>query len=246
MGGSSTSTRSEGRGRRPPPCRATPRAWPAQWCAAGRARSESRGASTCHAITRGSPSRCAIRRHLGEPVSRRPRGRRRAPSALAIDSAGDALLAYHVATSATHLNRGGGIAVARHRPAGPSRGRPSSIGRCGARGRARARRHGDRRLGARPRRVRRWWTPVAASARSTDCLARLGHLARRGRRPGRSGDARVLVWPPARSARGGARPPAPHDATTRSAAAPSRRSPRSPRRRTSCVRSASRPTTATR
>jgi hypothetical protein len=33
--------------------------------------------------------------------------------ALAIDAAGDALLAYHVDTSATHLNRAGGIAVAR-------------------------------------------------------------------------------------------------------------------------------------
>jgi len=32
--------------------------------------------------------------------------------ALAIDPAGDAVLAYHVATSATHLNRAGGIAIA--------------------------------------------------------------------------------------------------------------------------------------
>ena len=62
-------------------------------------------------------------------AGRRRRGRRRAPPALAIDPAGDALLAYHVATSATSTS----IAAVGSRspiapPAAPSRGRPSSIG----------------------------------------------------------------------------------------------------------------------
>lgn len=46
--------------------------------------------------------------------------------ALAIDRAGDALLAYHVGTSATHLNRGGGIAIAR-RPAGGAFSQPTVV-----------------------------------------------------------------------------------------------------------------------
>jgi hypothetical protein len=56
---------------------------------------------------------------LGEPVqvAGPEAGGVRHP-ALAIDSAGDALLAYHVATSATHLNRGGGIAIARRSAGG--------------------------------------------------------------------------------------------------------------------------------
>jgi hypothetical protein len=48
--------------------------------------------------------------------------------ALAIDPAGDALLAYHVGTSATHLNRGGGIAIAR-RSAGGAFSRPTVVDR---------------------------------------------------------------------------------------------------------------------
>ena len=48
--------------------------------------------------------------------------------ALAIDRAGDALLAYHVATSATHLNRGGGIAIAR-RSAGGAFSQPTVVDR---------------------------------------------------------------------------------------------------------------------
>jgi hypothetical protein len=48
--------------------------------------------------------------------------------ALAIDPAGDALLAYHVGTSATHLNRGGGIAIVR-RSAGGAFSRPVVVDR---------------------------------------------------------------------------------------------------------------------
>jgi len=48
--------------------------------------------------------------------------------ALAIDGAGDALLAYHVGTSATHLNRGGGIAIAR-RSAGGAFSQPTVVDR---------------------------------------------------------------------------------------------------------------------
>jgi hypothetical protein len=48
--------------------------------------------------------------------------------ALAIDPAGDALLAYHVGTSATHLNRGGGIAIVR-RSAGGAFSRPAVVDR---------------------------------------------------------------------------------------------------------------------
>lgn len=48
--------------------------------------------------------------------------------ALAIDGAGDALLAYHVGTSATHLNRGGGIAIAR-RSAGGGFSQPTVVDR---------------------------------------------------------------------------------------------------------------------
>ena len=48
--------------------------------------------------------------------------------ALAIDPAGDALLAYHVATSATHLNRAGGIAIAR-RTAGGAFSQPTVVDR---------------------------------------------------------------------------------------------------------------------
>ena len=48
--------------------------------------------------------------------------------ALAIDRAGDALLAYHVATSATHLNRGGGIAIAR-RSGGGAFSQPTVVDR---------------------------------------------------------------------------------------------------------------------
>jgi hypothetical protein len=56
---------------------------------------------------------------LGEPVqvAGPESGGVRHP-ALAIDPAGDAVLAYHVATSATHLNRGGGIAIARRSAGG--------------------------------------------------------------------------------------------------------------------------------
>jgi hypothetical protein len=48
--------------------------------------------------------------------------------ALAIDRAGDALLAYHFGTSATHLNRGGGVAIAR-RAAGGAFSRPAVVDR---------------------------------------------------------------------------------------------------------------------
>jgi hypothetical protein len=48
--------------------------------------------------------------------------------ALAIDPAGDALLAYHVGTNATHLNRGGGIAIVR-RSAGGTFSRPAVVDR---------------------------------------------------------------------------------------------------------------------
>jgi hypothetical protein len=48
--------------------------------------------------------------------------------ALAVDRAGDALLAYHVGTNATHLNRGGGIAVVR-RSAGGAFSRPVVVDR---------------------------------------------------------------------------------------------------------------------
>lgn len=48
--------------------------------------------------------------------------------ALAIDRAGDALLAYNVGTSATHLNRGGGIAIVR-RSAGGAFSRPAVVDR---------------------------------------------------------------------------------------------------------------------
>jgi hypothetical protein len=47
---------------------------------------------------------------------------------IAIDSSGDALLAYHVGTNATHLNRGGGIAIAR-RTAGGRFSEPTVVDR---------------------------------------------------------------------------------------------------------------------
>jgi hypothetical protein len=66
---------------------------------------------------------------LGEPVqvAGPDAGGVRHP-ALAIDRAGDALLAYHVDTSATHLNRGGGIAIAR-RAAGGAFSKPAVVDR---------------------------------------------------------------------------------------------------------------------
>jgi hypothetical protein len=66
---------------------------------------------------------------LGQPVevSGPGAGGVRHP-ALAIDRAGDALLAYHVGTSATHLNRGGGIAIVR-RSAGGAFSRPAVVDR---------------------------------------------------------------------------------------------------------------------
>jgi len=66
---------------------------------------------------------------LGEPVqvAGPDAGGVRHP-ALAIDRAGDALLAFHVDTSATHLNRGGGIAIAR-RAAGGAFSKPAVVDR---------------------------------------------------------------------------------------------------------------------
>jgi len=66
---------------------------------------------------------------LGQPVQvAGPEAEGVRHPALAIDGAGDALLAYHVGTSATHLNRGGGIAIAR-RSAGGAFSQPTVVDR---------------------------------------------------------------------------------------------------------------------
>jgi hypothetical protein len=66
---------------------------------------------------------------LGQPVQvAGPDARGVRHPALAIDPAGDALLAFHVGTNATHLNRGGGIAIAR-RAGGGAFSRPTVVDR---------------------------------------------------------------------------------------------------------------------
>ena len=93
------------------------------------ARSASRGASTARASTRASPSRCATpaRAPRADPGRRCGAGGVRHP-ALAIDRAGDALVAYNSATAKVHLNLHGAVSVAHRRPAARSRRRwPSTV-----------------------------------------------------------------------------------------------------------------------
>ena len=159
---------------------------------------------------------------------------RRSPSS----PSGDALLAYHVGTSANPTSIcGGGVAIVRRSAGGgflaAGRRRSGPVGR--ARGRARTRRHGDRRLDSRPRRVRR----LGRSRRSprqgqADRLARLGHLARRGRRPGRSGDGGVDRPPRGRQRTHRAQPPRRPGPSAAGRAATSRRFAASPQRPTTC------------